>query len=132
MSKSLLTKLQQTADEALNSKSVEEGMKHLAKAFSLFSQETSSLQEAYVRLQQRFQTVNLELEKTNQKLREKINELDTIGNYLKSILENISQGIIFIDRDGIVTTINKEAQNILEIEEKTVLFNSFFCNSKII
>ena len=131
MSESLLMQLKEVADKALNSENVEEGMKHLAKAFALFSQETQRLKSSYTRLQKRFDDVHEELEKTNIQLRKKINDLNTLSNYLNNILNNISQGIIFIDLDGIITTFNPEAQMILEKKQDDVLFKHFsdnFCD----
>lgn len=126
MSDSLLNDLQKSADDALKSKTVDEGVKHLAKAFSLFAKETSRLKIAYQNLQDQFSAVNLELEKSNQSLIDKIEKLDFLSKYLKNILKNISQGIIFINIKGEITTFNDAASDILEKEEKTLLFKQFW------
>jgi len=126
MSDSLFTQLREAAQSAMKSKSVEDGMKHLAHAFALFSQETNKLKEAYFRLQQRFQSVNTELEKTNSQLRQKLTELKTVSSYLDSILKNMSQGIIFIDKEGIVTTCNDAAAKLLKVDGEKLLFSNFW------
>ncbi len=126
----ILNKLNDAANLALNSKTTEESMKHLAKAFALFSQETNRLEHAYERLQQRFNQVNNQLEKSDSELRKKITDLNSVTCYLNNILKNISQGILYIDLDGIVTTYNNAAIEILELEENQVLFKSYWDNFK--
>ncbi|NGX62931.1 MAG: Sensor protein ZraS [Candidatus Anoxychlamydiales bacterium] len=121
----ILKKLNETANLALNSASTQESMKHLAKAFSLFSTETTRLENAYQRLLKRFNQVNNQLKIQENELRQKVTDLNSVTSYLNNILTNISQGIIYIDLDGIVTTYNKVAQDILGIDEKKVLFKSF-------
>jgi len=124
----ILGRLNEAANLALSSKTTEESMKHLAKAFALFSQETSRLENAHQRLQHRFNQVNNQLEKADNALRKKIIDLNSITSYLNNILKNISQGILYIDLSGIVTTYNPQAQIILEIDEKKVLFKKFWDN----
>jgi PAS domain S-box-containing protein len=128
MTKSLISQLKEVADKAMNSKNIDEGMKYLSLAFKLFSRETNNLKAEYALLKQRFENVNEELEKTNITLRKKIKERNIVSNYLNSILKNISQGIIFIDSDGIIITINNAAQKILEKESKNLLFKTFWSN----
>lgn len=128
MTKSLLTKLQEVAAKALGSNNVEEGMRHLATAFSLFSKESEQLKSSYLELERNLEEVKGKLKLTNIKLLKKIKERDILYSYLDGILKNISQGIIFIDRDAVVTTINPAAETILEVREEEVLFKSFFKN----
>lgn len=120
------TELQKAADHVLNSDNPNESMKHLARAFSLFSKETERLKTAYLNLQTRFKSLNTELERTNSQLRKKVTELNTVTCYLDNILRNIHEGIIFIDLDGIITTINDAAKKILLLDKKEILFSSFF------
>ena len=117
MSKSLLQELQKAADSALKSENIEDGMKHLAKAFSLFSKETDRLENAHLRLQSRFHEVKFQLEQTNAQMQKKVTELNTISSYLNNILKNISQGILFIDLEGTITTYNDAAEKILGIQD---------------
>ena len=124
----ILNELNKSANLALNSKSTQESMKHLAKAFALFSKETTRLENANVRLLNRFNKINYQLERVENEMRNKISDLDATELYLNNILKNISQGILYIDLTGIVTTYNEKAQNILEIDEKTLLFNKYLDN----
>lgn len=100
----------------------------LTKAFDLFTVEAKNLEGAYADLKEQFKNVNLELEATNGKLNSKIVELDAITYYLNSILTNISQGILFIDLAGSVTTYNTAAEEILEARSGKVLFKDFWIN----
>ena len=122
----LLQKIEEAAQNAKNSSSVEEGMQHLAKAFSLFSQEAARLKDNYYNLQEKFKAVGFELETTNEQLREKVSELKTLTFYLNNILKNMSQGLLFIDKEGTITTCNEAALKILNLEEAKILYNSFW------
>lgn len=97
----------------------------LEKAFKQFSLETERLEMTYKGLQERFQTVQLNLQESHTRLAGKLAELDFVSRYLEAILQHISQGIIFIDLKGIVTTYNASAQQILQIPEKDFLFQPF-------
>jgi len=103
MSDNILQQLQQSADLALKSQSVQEGVHHLSRAFTLFSEEANRLKNAYIKLQERFQTVN-------QELGIKSGELNRLTHYLNNILKNISDGVLLIDLEGTLTIVNESAQ----------------------
>lgn len=58
-------------------------------------------------------------------LRQKVEELNSLTDYLDTILNHISQGIVFIDLEGIVITYNKAAEEALGVEQAKVLFHPF-------
>lgn len=128
MSKSSLLSLQNAVKCASKDVAVEEKIASLTKAFDLFSHETSRLEKAYNELKNHLKNVNLELEQSNQKLNQKLLELDSVTNYLDSILSHISQGIIFIGISGIITTYNASAEKILGIRRKEALLSLFWDN----
>lgn len=97
----------------------------LEQAFKQFSLETERLEMTYHNLQERFQSVQQSLQESHTRLAGKLAELDFISRYLETILHHISQGILFIDLNGIVTTYNASAQEILQIPEKDFLFHPF-------
>jgi len=97
----------------------------LEHAFKQFSLETERLEMTYQNLQGRFQGVQQTLQESHTRLAGKLAELDFVSRYLETILNHISQGILFIDLNGIVTTYNASAHQILEIPEKTLLFHPF-------
>ena len=106
----------------MQSQNVEESVHHLSHAFQLFSEETSRLKEDYAKLQQRLQTVNQELAAAHRSLLQKVSELNCVTHYLNNILQNISQGIIFIDLEGRITTLNDAAARLLNVASKNVLY----------
>ena len=125
MSQSTLTSLQELASNVKDSKDINTNIVSLTKAFELFSKETARLELAYESLQKKFLSVNLELDETNKKLQNKVFELDTITAYLQNILNNISQGMIFIDDGGVVTTYNPASEHILGLNNTSVLFHPY-------
>lgn len=113
----LFTELQQSAEKALQSKTVEEGIYHLSSAFSLFKTASANLQE--------------KLESVNQELNTKVQELNRISLFLKNILENISEAILFIDLEGNLLTMNKAAREALGFKDDGFVakkFSSLFSN----
>ena len=126
MSNQTFKNLQKAAQDVSNSHSQKEKMESLSKAFELFSQETLRLETAYKTLKKEFEEVNQKLEEANKQLKTKVSELDLITYYLNSILTNISQGILFIDQNGTVTTYNRTAEKILNVKGTKVLFSNFW------
>lgn len=97
----------------------------LELVFKQFFLETERLELTYSHLQEQFKSVHHSLQESNTRLSGKLAELNFITCYLETILEQISQGILFIDLSGIVTTCNAAAQKLLKIEEKDLLFHHF-------
>lgn len=118
--------LQKTATDVSSSRNPEEKFELLSKAFELFSFETSRLEIAYTSLKEQFKELNLELQATNKKLEQKVAELDTITDYLNTLLNNITQGIVFVDSQGIITTYNHAAEMMLGLSQFSALFHSFW------
>lgn len=97
----------------------------LEQAFKQFSLETERLEMTYGKLQERFQAVQLTLQESHTRVSGKLAELDFVSRYLEAILNHMSQGILFIDLNGVITTYNTAAQQILQIPEKDFLFHPF-------
>ena len=97
----------------------------LEEAFKQFSLETEHLEMTYLGLQERFKIVRQTLEESHTRLSGKLAELDFVSRYLEAILHHISQGILFIDLNGMVTTYNVSAQKLLKVPEQELLFHSF-------
>lgn len=120
------TSLQQAVVHLANCETQEEKISALNEAFEVFNQETQRLEQAYHILKEQFKIVNLELESTNTQLKKKVLQLDTTTRYLNGILTNLSQGIIFIDLSGTITTYNETAEQILGAKNIDVLLNKFW------
>lgn len=120
--------LQKTATDISCNRNPDEKFELLNKAFELFSFETSRLEIAYTSLKEQFKEVNHELHIANSKLQDKVTELDTITDYLNTLLNNITQGILFVDNQGVITTYNHAAEVLLGVNQFSVLFHSFWHN----
>ena len=66
-----------------------------------------------------------EIDFTTQELQESNLELDRRRNYMEIVLANVTAGVISIDRNGKLTTINKSAENLLQFKAEQVLGNDF-------
>lgn len=106
-------------------KTPEERIDALLQAFELYCQETSRLEVAYGKLKEEFGAINHELGQANDKLNRKLLELKKLTQYLHSILDHISQGLLFIDSEGIITTFNPVAEHILGKKRAEVLRQKF-------
>lgn len=98
----------------------------LNRAFELFVVETERLEKAYNSLKEEFTSIHYELEAANKKLSRKLKELGALTFYLESILSNISQGILFVDLNGDVTTYNMAAQESLQVKESDIVYSPFW------
>ena len=62
-----------------------------------------------------------ELEQAAENLRAGNVELDQRRSYIETILQNIETGVISIDQDGAISTINLAAQRLLDIQEESAI-----------
>ena len=62
----------------------------------------------------KLEEANIDLQRTNE-------ESEQRRQYMETVLENINAGVITLDQNGRISTINKAAQEMLEIEAKTVI-----------
>jgi signal transduction histidine kinase len=119
MSENILQELQRSADLALKSQSVQEGVHHLSNAFALFSEEAARLKIAYAKLQERFEAVNGELGT-------KVAELNRTTRLLNNVLRHISDAILFFDLEGTLAVINDAAGKLLGLDPERALFKRFW------
>ncbi len=61
---------------------------------------------------------NLELSRSNQ-------EIERRQRYMEIVLRNVAAGVISVDREGVVRTINKSAERLLNVSTDTVLGQNF-------
>ncbi|MGM0608168.1 MAG: ATP-binding protein [Candidatus Muiribacteriota bacterium] len=69
-------------------------------------------------------TVSIENSKLYSTLDEQKKKLDNIKNYLSNVIENFNEGLIVVDTDYIVTTINCAAENFLKISRKEIMLKN--------
>lgn len=77
-------------------------VKALADAFTQFTQSTQALEESHRLLQSQAKQLSEELAAKNR-------ELALTNDYLNYILESMSDGVIAIDTDGLITKFNRSA-----------------------
>ena len=92
----------------------EADMKALTEAFNLFTHTTASLEESYHRLEARVQSLDRELQEKNQ-------ELELATEYLNSILDSMSDGVIAVGTDATITTFNHAAADMLGFSRYEVI-----------
>jgi PAS domain S-box-containing protein len=93
-------------------------MKALADAFELFTRTTQTMEESFRRLEVR-------VEELDRELAEKNRELALTTDYLRSTLNGMSDGVVAVDTDGVVTTVNRAACAILGFDAEEVLGRPF-------
>ena len=82
----------------------ESGHDEIGMLISSFNRMTSDLRENQLALQ----LTNEELHKSNL-------ELEQRRRYMETVLANVTAGIISVDKDGLLTTVNKSAEKLLAI-----------------
>lgn len=65
------------------------------------------------------------LERTYGELQKKGQEAEQRRRYMETVLRNVTAGVISVDRDGVITTINKSAERMLEIDAKPLIGRHF-------
>ncbi len=99
----------------------------LATAFEQFNLYTLRLEEAYNKLQSRVKEIDKEMEDTNARLKDKVQELDSLTKYLNSLLGSIHSGVIAINVKGEITTFNTAAEEILSFSGSCVVGGNIEC-----
>jgi len=87
--------------------------------------EIGSLVESFNKMTQDLKTGKAQLELTNKDLQDTNIELDKRRTYMEIVLKNVAAGVISIDRDGRITTINKSVGKILDLEVELCLNKSY-------
>jgi two-component system, NtrC family, nitrogen regulation sensor histidine kinase NtrY len=65
------------------------------------------------------QASKMALEKANEELKENNQELEARRSYMETVLENVAAGVMSLDKQGRVSTINRSAQTMLGVEAET-------------
>jgi PAS domain S-box-containing protein len=99
----------------------EEQLEGFTESFASFNKITQKLHFAYKNLEEKFEDLNLKLEKTNRELRQSLAEKDRASNYLNNILESLTSGVVAINIKGEITLFNRAAEEILGYKTDEVL-----------
>jgi PAS domain S-box-containing protein len=81
-------------------------IKVLQESFESFNSATMKLQEAFSNLELKFENLNRELEQKNRRLESILAEKEEVRNYLETILESLTTGVIVTDLEGRITMMN--------------------------
>jgi two-component system nitrogen regulation sensor histidine kinase NtrY len=73
-----------------------------------------------------FNQMTRDLKQSNQGLEQANLNLEQRRKYMETILRNVSVGVISIDRNGVITTINRAAERMFNIQTQNVLNRSFY------
>ncbi len=92
----------------------------LQKSFEEFNQATLRLQEAYSSLENKFECLNQELEAKNHELEKTIADKEDMKNYLENILESLTSGVVVTDLDGRIRTVNPCAEEFFRIRHESL------------
>jgi len=87
--------------------------------------EVGTLVAAFNRMTADLRRSREELTAANQELQSSNLELDQRRRYMEIVLRNVTAGVISVDREGNLTTINKSAENLLKINAVQMLGQNF-------
>jgi signal transduction histidine kinase len=82
-------------------------------ALRLFDETTAALSARINRLEEVLVQKQQELVAANHKLRENVQALDRTTAWLNLVMESVASGVVAIDREGVVTTCNRAAEDAL-------------------
>ena len=72
-----------------------------------------------------FNQMTKDLKKSKNSLEEANINLEQRRKYMETVLRNVSAGIISVDKDGMITTINRAAEKMFDIKTEKVLFQNY-------
>ena len=68
-----------------------------------------------------FNRMTGDLKVSKEKLEQANLDLDQRRKYMETVLRNVSAGVVAVDRDGVITTVNRAAEKLLDIKTEKVL-----------
>ncbi len=92
----------------------------LIQAFDVFNQASESLQQSYNELQVEAHRLAAELAVANAELERSLEEKESFRNYLKNILESLSNGVLVIDREARAAVCNPAAAALLGLSSEAL------------
>ncbi len=84
----------------------------LQTAIRLFEETTAKLRSSYDRLQAEVRELRLKLEAKDRELGRSRAERNRLAGYLEHLLESVPSGVVAVDPEGRITTLNRAAQEI--------------------
>lgn len=87
--------------------------------------EIGTLVNAFNKMTTDLRQGRIEVDNANQELQNSNLELDRRRNYMEIVLANVTAGVVSIDRNGRLTTVNKSAENLLQVTAEKVIGKDF-------
>ncbi|GAB4246376.1 two-component system sensor histidine kinase NtrB [Deferrisoma sp.] len=84
----------------------------LREAMLRFQEATERLQGSYARLQDEVRELRARLEAKDRELGRSRAETEHLARYLEHLLESVPSGVVAVDAEGLIATINRAAQEI--------------------
>jgi two-component system, NtrC family, nitrogen regulation sensor histidine kinase NtrY len=72
-----------------------------------------------------FNQMTKDLKKSSENLEQANLDLEARRKYMETVLRNVSAGVISIDKDGFITTINRAAEKMLDIKTNEILHRRY-------
>ena len=91
------------------------------ETFASFNNTIKRLNESYADLNTRYRHLSDELTATNEKLRATLEQNLQTKNFLQNVLESLTAGVITVDLDGKINSINRAGYAILQVKPKTII-----------
>ena len=92
----------------------------LIQAFDVFNHASESLQQSYNELQVEAHRLAAELAVANAELERSLEEKESFRNYLRNILESLSNGVLVIDRQARAAVCNPAAATLLGLSPEAL------------
>ncbi len=86
-----------------------------------FNSTTVRLEESYQRMQQKVETLNLQLEEKNRELSHQLDEINALKRKFDNVIESMRTGLVAIDLDTNITLFNRAAEEITGYDREQVI-----------
>lgn len=87
--------------------------------------EIGTLVEAFNKMTYDLKTSKIQVEESNVALQHTNLELEQRRKYMEIVLENVAAGVVSFDREGRITTVNKSAERMLDVQAANVLGKNY-------
>ena len=87
--------------------------------------EIGMLVQSFNRMTEDLRAKQLAINTSNEELYRKNQEIEQRRRYMEIVLRNVAAGVISVDRDGVITTINVSAEKLLNIDTGSVMGKNF-------
>ena len=100
----------------------------LQRAIALFGETTARLSQSYERLKDEVRELRGKLDEKHRELGRSLAERHRLEGYLEHLLESVPSGVVAVDPEGRITTLNRAAQEItgLGVEAVGARFSDVF------